>query len=80
VLDGVEVRTKALVVRELRDGDAVRFRARSQANERRIVAWVLRIRSAVEWGGGAVKPGTLLDGKPSADRRTLNASDCNSPA
>ena len=42
VLDGVEVRTKAVVVREHRDGYAVRFRALSQANESRLVAWIFR--------------------------------------
>lgn len=42
VLDGVEVRTKAVVVREHRDGFAVRFRSLSQANESRLVAWIFR--------------------------------------
>jgi c-di-GMP-binding flagellar brake protein YcgR len=42
VLDGVELRTKALVVRETHDGFAVRFSALSQANESRLVAWIFR--------------------------------------
>jgi c-di-GMP-binding flagellar brake protein YcgR len=41
-LDGVELRAAAVVVREHRDGFAVRFCALSQAQERRIVAWVFR--------------------------------------
>lgn len=42
VLDGVEVRTEAVVVRELDDGFAVRFVSIDQTAERRIAAWVFR--------------------------------------
>lgn len=42
VLDGVEVRTQARVVREHRDGFAVVFVGLSQEGERRIVAWIFR--------------------------------------
>jgi hypothetical protein len=42
VLDGVEVRTEATVVRALNDGFAVRFRSLSQSDESRVVAWIFR--------------------------------------
>ncbi|MBE2251435.1 MAG: PilZ domain-containing protein [Myxococcus sp.] len=42
VLDGVEVRALAVVVREAADGFAVRFRALSPSTEQRIVAWIFR--------------------------------------
>lgn len=42
VLDGVEVRTEATVVRALHDGFAVRFRSLSQPDESRVVAWIFR--------------------------------------
>ena len=42
VLDGVEVRTEATVVRALNDGFAVRFRSLSQPDESRVVAWIFR--------------------------------------
>ncbi len=41
-LDGVELRTRAVVVRDHRDGFAVRFRWASRAHEDRVVAWVFR--------------------------------------
>ncbi|MCA2978550.1 MAG: PilZ domain-containing protein [Myxococcaceae bacterium] len=41
-LDGVELRTVAVVVRHHRDGFAVRFLQLSQAQERSVVAWVFR--------------------------------------
>lgn len=42
VLDGVEVRTEAMVVRAVGDGFAVRFRSLSQPDESRVVAWIFR--------------------------------------
>lgn len=42
VLDGAEVRARAVVVRETKDGFACRFVGLSQPNETRIVAWVFR--------------------------------------
>jgi c-di-GMP-binding flagellar brake protein YcgR len=42
VLDGEELRATAVVVREHPDGFAVRFRGLTQAQDRRIVAWIFR--------------------------------------
>lgn len=42
VLDGEEVRSEGVVVRELADGFVVKFVRVSQATERRIVAWIFR--------------------------------------